>query len=78
MYIEDLDTNAPQLTMQFYEHPQFGGADFSLIKDLLNWISKEYKVRAVQAFVNSAMERSLFTYFGYKDVKDEVMLALPI
>lgn len=78
VYIESIETNAPQLTMQFNMQNGFDESDFPLVQDLFNWISKEYQVRAVQAFVNSPIERSLFTYLGYKDVKDEVVLALPI
>jgi len=52
--------------------------DFALIRDFLNWINKEYHVRAIQVFVNSDVERALFSYIGYEKAKDEVMLALPV
>jgi hypothetical protein len=64
--------------MQFNKQTGFDETDFPLIHDLFNWISKEYQVRAVQAFVNSDVERALFAYLGYKDAEDEVMLALPV
>lgn len=78
VYVESIDTNSPQLTMQFSEKAGFDESDFLLIQNLFNWIGKEYQVRAIQVFVNSDIERRLFTYLGYGDVKDEVMLALPI
>ena len=78
VYVEAIGTNAPQLTMQFNKQTGFDETDFPLIHDLFNWISKEYQVRAVQAFVNSDVERALFAYLGYKDAEDEVMLALPV
>ena len=78
VYVESIGTSAPQLTMQFSRQVGFDESDFPLIHDLFNWVSKKYQVRAVQAFVNSEIERMLFAYLGYKDVKDEVMLAFPI
>lgn len=78
VYVEAIGTNAPQLTMQFNKQTGFDETDFPLIHDLFNWISKEYQVRAVQAFVNSDVERALFAYLGYKDAEDEVMFALPV
>lgn len=78
VYVESIETNSPQLTMQFSEKAGFDESDFLLIQNLFNWIGKEYQVRAIQVFVNSDIERRLFTYLGYGDVKDEVMLALPI
>lgn len=77
VYIESIETNAPQLTMQFSKEMEWDESDFRLIQDLFNWISKEYQVRAIQVFVNSAIERELFSYLGYKKVKDEVILSLP-
>ena len=78
IYVESIESNAPQLTMQFSKQGGFDETDFTLIHDLFNWISKEYQTRAIQVFLNSAIERELFTYLGYRDVADEVMLSLPI
>ena len=78
VYVEAIGSNAPQLTMQFNKQTGFDETDFPLVHDLFNWIGKEFQVRAVQAFVNSDIERALFAYLGYKDVGDEVMLALPV
>jgi len=78
IYIESIDTCAPQMTLQFDKHKEFDTGDFALIRDFLNWINKEYHVRAIQVFVNSDVERALFSYIGYEKAKDEVMLALPV
>ncbi len=78
VYVEGIGTNTPQITMQFSNQTGFDESDFPLIQDLFNWINKEYQVRAVQVFVNTSIERKLFAYLGYKDVNDEVMLALPV
>lgn len=78
IYIESIDTPAPQMTMQFDKQKEFDISDFALIRDLFNWINKEFRVRAIQAFVNSELERELFSYIGYDNTKDEVMLALPV
>lgn len=78
VYIESVETNAPQLTMQFSKQVEWDEFGFQLIRDLFNWISNEYQIRAIQVFVNSITERHLFSYFGYKEVKDEVILSLPV
>lgn len=78
IYMEAIDTSAPQMTMQFDKQKRLGPEDFALIRDFFNWINKEYHVRAIQAFVNSDWERELFSYIGYENVQDEVMLALPV
>ena len=78
IYIESIDTSAPQMTMQFDNQKGFGTDDFAMVRDFFNWINKEYHVRAIQAFVNSDLEKDLFSYMGYENAKDEVMLALPV
>ncbi len=78
IYIESIDTPAPQMTMQFDKQKEFDKSDFALIRDFFNWINKEYHVRAIQAFTNSDLERELFSYIGYENTKDAVMLALPV
>lgn len=78
IYIESIDTPAPQMTMQFDKQKGFGTGDFALVRDFFYWINKEYHVRAKRAFVNSDLEKDLFSYMGYENTKDEVMLALPV
>ncbi len=78
IYIESIDTHAPQMTMQFDKQKEFDKSDFALIREFFNWINKEYHVRAIQVFTNSDLERALFSYIGYENTKDEVMLALPV
>ena len=78
IYIESIETHTPQMTMQFNKQIEFKEKDFMMIRDFLNWLNKEYHVRVIQAFVNSNIERELFSYLGYVHVEDEVMLALPV
>lgn len=78
IYIESIDSHAPQMTMQFDKQKVFNVCDFVLIRDFFNWINKEYHVRAIQVFINSDLERALFAHLGYENTKDEVMLALPV
>lgn len=78
VYFESIDTHVPQMTMQFDSTICFEECDFNMIRDLLNWVSNEYNVRAVQAFTNSELERKLFAYLGYEKVKNEVLVVLPL
>lgn len=78
VYLEAIETYAPEMTMQFDSQKISDEFDFALIRDFYNWINKEYNVRAIQVHVNSKKEQELFKYLGYDNVKDEVVLALPV
>ena len=78
VYFEGIDTNSPEMTMQFDESKLPEGLDFSMMREFLNKIQKEYNVRAIHAYANSNIERKMYSHFGYKNVEDELMLALPL
>ena len=78
LYFEGLNGRSPEMTMQFDRTKMSEDFDFSIIRELLNLVNQEYGVRAILAHINSDSERKLFDYLGYDNVKNEVMLALPI
>ena len=78
VYLESIDTHVPQMTMQFSRKKNFDESDFSMIRDLLNLVSKEYNVKAIQVFTNAELERKLMAYLGYEKVEDEVLIVLPL
>lgn len=78
LYFEGIETNSPEMTMQFDKTKLPEGIDFNMMRDFFNWIHKEFKIRAIHVYTNSKMERDMFAYFGYENVKDDLMLALPI
>lgn len=77
LYFEGINTNSPDMSMQLNEE-KFTSDDFSVLRDFLNWVNTEFGLRAIHVYVNSKIERELFEYLGFKDVKDEVMLVLPV
>ncbi len=78
VYIESIDTNSPEMTMQFDKKRDYTEKDFNLLRDLFNYVSEKFKVRAIHVYTNSVMERQLFEHLGYKNVEDEIMLVLPV
>lgn len=78
VYFEDIKTNSPQMTMQFDKKREYVEEDFSLLRDLFNYVYDKFQTRAIHVYTNSPMKRQLFEYLGYNNVEDEVMLALPV
>lgn len=78
IYVESINSHSPEMTMQFDKQKLFEDIDFSLIRDLYNWISKTYLVRAIKVYINSLVERELFEYLGFENVEDEIVIPLPI
>lgn len=78
IYIESIDFNAPEMTMQFNSQMEFNINYFEMIRELLNWVNKEYSVRAIKTYVNSKVEEELYRYLGYNDIDEELILVLPV
>ena len=73
-----LDTSAPELLVQIRLQTEVTEELLELTKRFCNMIAREYHIRVIHAYVNSDVERVLFTKLGYENVVDGVMLTLPI
>lgn len=76
-YVENPDSNGPQMSFQFDQSLTYCKDMADLTKDFLNMIHKKHEMKGVFIYVNSELERKIFADLGYKNVKDEVMMILP-
>lgn len=76
--IESPESSAPQMTLQYKKGMSFEDDILDITRRFCNMISREYRIKAMVVHVNSELERQIFATFGYDNVKDEVILALPI
>lgn len=77
-YIENPDSNGPQMSFQFDQSLVYCKDMADLTKDFLNMIHKKHGMKGIFIYVNSELERKIFGDMGYENVKDEVMVILPV
>ena len=73
-----LDTSAPELLVQIKRETVVTEELLEITKRFCNMLARESHIRVIHAYVNSDIERDVFTKLGYENVVDGVMLALPI
>jgi len=77
-YVEAPESSAPQMTMQFSSQVELNDYIVDLAKSFFNMLHREYKIRAIQVYINSELEKNIFQSLGYENAKEEVVMALPI
>lgn len=77
-YLEMLDKNNVQMSMQFKKKISIIDIDSDLLRDFYNWIYQEYEIKAIQVYLNSELERKLHENLGYKNLQEEVIISLPV
>lgn len=77
-YVESPGTSAPQMSLQFRKNVEIDEYLIEIVKELSNMLNKEFKLRAIEVFINTEFERNIFRALGYENVTEEVMFALPV
>lgn len=77
-YVEAAESSSPQMTIQFKGEEEFNEYMVDLVKGFANMLNREYRIRAIQVFVNSDLERKIFEALGYEKVSEEVIIVLPV
>lgn len=77
-YVEAAETSGPSVTFQLKKEIGFNKYMVELTRNFFNMLYREYKMRAMQVMVNSELEREIFLAMGFENVKDQVMVVLPI
>ena len=78
LYIEEPESNSPQMTFQLNSEIVIDEFLIDLVKGFLNMLYREYRTRAIQVFINSETERKIFESMGYERIKDELLVVLPV